>query len=134
MQAIIRPFLVAPDDVEANDAKAPRLGPRNGNHDQLPPVIMHKVSKVFPPLGGAPEKVALKCLDLHVPNGQVLGLLGETSFLISQLNRLSVLSASLLYSFPFIHCRQEWRRENDSIKDLGGVTRCIQRHWTDWGL
>ena len=38
---------------------------------------MHKLRKVFPPLGGAPEKVALASLDLHVPRGEVLGLLGK---------------------------------------------------------
>jgi len=48
--------------------------PRGGN---LPPVIMHNLRKVFPPLGGAPAKVALKSLDLHVPKGEVLGLLGK---------------------------------------------------------
>jgi len=38
---------------------------------------MHKLRKVFPSLGGVPEKVALKSLDLHVPRGEVLGLLGK---------------------------------------------------------
>lgn len=55
----------ADEDVEA---------PRGGN---LPPVVMHNLRKVFPPLGGAPAKVALKSLDLHVPKGEVLGLLGK---------------------------------------------------------
>ena len=36
-----------------------------------------KVCMGIPPLGGAPEKVALKGLDLHVPKGEVLGLLGK---------------------------------------------------------
>ncbi|KAL7532375.1 hypothetical protein ACHAXR_004592 [Thalassiosira sp. AJA248-18] len=38
---------------------------------------MHKLRKVFPSLGGAPPKVALTSLDLHVPRGEVLGLLGK---------------------------------------------------------
>lgn len=43
----------------------------------LPPVLMHKLRKVYPGLGGMPPKVALNSLDLHVPRGQVLGLLGK---------------------------------------------------------
>merc|ERR1712013_865215 len=79
VHAIMRPFLLMPEDVEANNAPTPTLEftPRTEHRDQLPPVVMHKLRKVFPPLGGAPEKVALKSLDLHVPNGQVLGLLGK---------------------------------------------------------
>jgi ABC-2 type transport system ATP-binding protein len=38
---------------------------------------MHKLSKTFPSLGGSPTKVALASLDLHVPRGEVLGLLGK---------------------------------------------------------
>lgn len=79
VHAIMQPFLLMPEDVEANDVSTPTLefSPSTNNREQLPPVVMHKLRKVFPPLGGAPEKVALKSLDLHVPNGQVLGLLGK---------------------------------------------------------
>jgi hypothetical protein len=41
--------------------------------EHLPPVLMRKLRKVYPSLGGVPSKVALKSLDLHVPVGQVLG-------------------------------------------------------------
>lgn len=47
------------------------------DRDSLPPVLLHKLRKVYPPRGGAPPKVALESLDLHVPKGQVLGLLGK---------------------------------------------------------
>jgi hypothetical protein len=45
--------------------------------ESLPPVIAYKLRKVYPSLGGLPPKVALASLDLHVPKGQVLGLLGQ---------------------------------------------------------
>lgn len=38
---------------------------------------MHNLRKVYPSSGRAPPKVALDSLDLHVPKGQVLGLLGH---------------------------------------------------------
>ena len=59
-------------DLEANKTEE---NPAVDNN--FPPVIMHELRKVFPPLGGAPEKIALKGLDLHVPKGEVLGLLGK---------------------------------------------------------
>jgi len=79
VHAIVQPFLLVPEDVEANNVTTPTLAfsHRTSNREQLPPVVMHKLRKVFPPLGGAPPKVALKSLDLHVPNGEVLGLLGK---------------------------------------------------------
>ena len=45
--------------------------------DDLHPILAHKLRKVYPGLGGLPPKVALASLDLHVPRGQVLGLLGK---------------------------------------------------------
>lgn len=45
--------------------------------DKLPPVLMHKLRKVYPSLGGLPPKIALESLNFHVPKGQVLGLLGK---------------------------------------------------------
>mmetsp|Transcript_2306 Transcript_2306/g.4967 ORF Transcript_2306/g.4967 Transcript_2306/m.4967 type:complete len:1771 (+) Transcript_2306:192-5504(+) len=79
VQSLMQPVLAGPVGVEANESMPPILSyeSRNAHQDQLPPVIMHKLRKVFPSLGGAPPKVALKSLDLHVPNGQVLGLLGK---------------------------------------------------------
>jgi hypothetical protein len=47
------------------------------DRDDVPPVIMHKLEKAYPALGGRPPKVALKSLDLHVARGQVLGFLGK---------------------------------------------------------
>ena len=75
VHAIMQPFILEPE----NNSPTPTLSysSRTSNREQLPPVVMHKLRKVFPPLGGAPSKIALKSLDLHVPNGQVLGLLGK---------------------------------------------------------
>ena len=50
---------------------------RNVNKESLPPVLMYKLRKEYASLGGAPAKVALKSLDLHVERGRVLGLLGK---------------------------------------------------------
>lgn len=76
---IIHPFLTETEDVEAANDTAPVLSysKRNQNQDQLPPVVMHKLRKVFSSFGGASPKVALRSLDLHVPKGEVLGLLGK---------------------------------------------------------
>lgn len=79
VHAIMQPVLVRSVDIEANNSPAPILSysARNDYQDQLPPVVMHKLQKVFPSFGGAPPKVALRSLDLHVPKGEVLGLLGK---------------------------------------------------------
>lgn len=45
--------------------------------DDISPIIMYKLRKVYPSFGRIPPKVALKSLDLHVPKGQVLGFLGK---------------------------------------------------------
>jgi hypothetical protein len=45
--------------------------------DDLPPILMHKLRKVYPSFGRLPPKVALNSLDLHVTRGQVLGFLGK---------------------------------------------------------
>lgn len=67
VRAMIQPYLAKQDDPEANDSE-PILSQSylNSHRDKLPPVIMHKLRKQFPPLGGAPAKVALSALDLHV--------------------------------------------------------------------
>jgi len=77
--SVMQPYLEKPDDLEENESLTPRLSRTyiESNRNKLPPVVMHKLRKVFPPLGGAPEKVALASLDLHVPMGEVLGLLGK---------------------------------------------------------
>ncbi len=65
---IMQPFLAKQPDPEANDSE-PTLSKSYivNQREKLPPVIMHKLRKQFPPLGGAPAKVALASLDLHVP-------------------------------------------------------------------
>ena len=45
--------------------------------NNLPPVLAYKLGKTYPSLGGLPPKVALESLNLQVPKGQVLGLLGK---------------------------------------------------------
>jgi ABC-type multidrug transport system ATPase subunit len=47
------------------------------SRDSIPPVLSYNLRKVYPSLGGAPPRVALQSLDLHVPRGEVLGLLGK---------------------------------------------------------
>lgn len=47
------------------------------SRDDIPPVVSRGLRKVYPALGGRPPKIALKDLDLHVPKGQTLGLLGK---------------------------------------------------------
>ena len=79
VHSVMQPYLEKPDDLEANESLTPLLSRTyiESNRNKLPPVVMYKLRKVFPPLGGAPEKVALASLDLHVPMGEVLGLLGK---------------------------------------------------------
>jgi hypothetical protein len=68
VRAIIQPFLSKQSDPEANDSEPTLSKSYIINHrEKLPPVIMHKLRKQYPPLGGAPAKVALASLDLHVP-------------------------------------------------------------------
>ena len=67
MFAIIRPFLAGSTDLEANDSVKISKSYMQSNRDKLPPVLVNKLRKQYPPLGGAPPKVALASLDLHVP-------------------------------------------------------------------
>ena len=45
--------------------------------DEVPPLLAYKLRKEYETPRGVPNKVALKSLELHVPKGQVLGLLGK---------------------------------------------------------
>ena len=79
---IMLPLLKKPDPEEIEAGSDEQGEPVLADHasiprDDLPPVLMYKLRKVYPSLGGLPPKVALESLDLHVPQGQVLGLLGK---------------------------------------------------------
>jgi hypothetical protein len=47
------------------------------SRDSIPPVLSYNLRKIYPSLGGAPPKIALQSLNIHVPRGEVLGLLGK---------------------------------------------------------
>lgn len=53
------------------------LGKEISSKDDLPPILMHHLRKVYPSSGRSPQKVALKSLSLQVPKGEVCGLLGK---------------------------------------------------------
>jgi ABC-type lipoprotein export system ATPase subunit len=80
VEEIVRPLLVTTATVsqESQDQDGPKLDENAAiPHETIPPILMYRLRKVYPSLGGLPPKVALHSLDLHVPNGQVLGLLGQ---------------------------------------------------------
>ena len=77
VSSIVRPILSPSEDIESDDSIPVLSYEAKSDKDDLPAVLMYKLRKVFPALGGAPAKVALDSLDLHVPHGQVLGLLGK---------------------------------------------------------
>ena len=66
-----------PGDDDRISQGTPSGADTEASRNNLPLVLAHKLRKVYPSLGGVPPKVALKSLDLHVPKGQVLGLLGQ---------------------------------------------------------
>lgn len=73
VEAIVHPLLSS----SSSDSE-PVIADHSGlPRDDLPPLVMHKLRKVFPSFGRLPPKVALSSLDLHVPKGQVLGFLGK---------------------------------------------------------
>ena len=69
VDAFVRNFRKSRGDEEVEEGELSR--------ETLPPVLCQSLRKVYPALGGRPPKVALASLDLHVPKGQVLGLLGQ---------------------------------------------------------
>lgn len=79
VSGIIQPLLEAPsiEMVEDGEQLLPINRKSRIESHNLPPVVMHNLRKVYPSSGRAPPKVALNSLDLHVPEGQVLGLLGK---------------------------------------------------------
>lgn len=78
MQSIVKqPMSTEPVTSVTSNAPVLSYSSRNENKESLPPVLMHKLRKEYPSLGGAPAKVALVSLDLHVERGRVLGLLGK---------------------------------------------------------
>ena len=76
VEDMVGPFVVT-EDRGANGvaARIPNLDavPR----DEIPAIVAYKLRKEYTLPGGFGTKVALKSLDLHVPKGQVLGLLGK---------------------------------------------------------
>jgi ABC-type multidrug transport system ATPase subunit len=77
VEAIIQPLLVPGPDGDGETDIPVIADHSNIARDDLPPILMHKLRKVYPSFGRLPPKVALNSLDLHVPRGQVLGFLGK---------------------------------------------------------
>jgi ABC-type multidrug transport system fused ATPase/permease subunit len=76
VEEIIEPLLVKDSSVDGTDF--PVIADHsNIVRGDLPPILMHKLRKVYPSFGRLPPKIALNSLDLHVPRGQVLGFLGK---------------------------------------------------------
>jgi len=63
-------------DVDVKEESEYVVNAMSGSIDSLPPILMNKLTKIYPSHGGLPPKVACKDLDLHVEAGQMLGLLG----------------------------------------------------------
>jgi ABC-type multidrug transport system fused ATPase/permease subunit len=100
--------------------------------DELPPVLTHKLRKVYPSLGGLPPKIALESLDLHVPKGQVLGLLGKNGAGKCRI-LIYFVSIVMLVCFVFLHCSHSFflfypfaYRENYCAQDSFHLTRGVQ--------
>jgi ABC-type multidrug transport system fused ATPase/permease subunit len=90
-------------EIEMNNEAIPR--------EELPPVLMHKLRKVYPSLGGLQPTIALEGLDLHVPKGQVLGLLGkngagECQVLLYFVVGMVMLGRPSMFCFVFLRCSQ----------------------------
>lgn len=77
--SIVNPLLRAPPLEHVEDGTQQLVLDRAAKEKaELPPILMRSLRKVYPSSGRSPPKVALNSLDLHVPKGQVLGLLGKT--------------------------------------------------------
>jgi ABC-type multidrug transport system ATPase subunit len=72
VEDIVKPILTG-----YSDDGQPNMDHTSVPREAIQPVITHKLRKVYPTRGGRPPVVALDSLDLHVPKGQVLGLLGK---------------------------------------------------------
>lgn len=73
--------------------------------DDLPPIVMHSLRKVYPSSGRSPPKVALNSLDLHVPKGQVLGLLGKVRlFSLIHLSLVNPFASSMTHLILPLFC------------------------------
>ena len=91
VETIIQPLLIKSDP--KNNA-APTIVDRSDIiRDDLPPILMHQLRKVYPSFGRLPPKVALNSLDLHVNRGQVLGFLGKNG------------AGTFVLIFPFLFYR-----------------------------
>jgi len=81
VRAIVQPFIKppSPDSVEKGDDDDQVVVPDHDSipRDEVPPVLAYKLRKEYPTPSGLPTKVALKSLELQVPKGEVLGLLGK---------------------------------------------------------
>ena len=74
---IIEPLLKTDSTADGTESDVAIADHSTIVRDDLPPILMHKLRKVYPSFGRLPPKVALNSLDLHVPRGQVLGFLGK---------------------------------------------------------
>jgi ABC-type multidrug transport system ATPase subunit len=79
VRSIIEPLLTKHEQtVKGEDEPGPSIEDHSAiTRGDLPPVLTHKLTKVYPSFGRLAPKVALKALDLHVTKGQVLGFLGK---------------------------------------------------------
>jgi hypothetical protein len=77
VDSMIHPLLAAHEHGTENEDVPVIADHSKINREELPPILMHKLRKVYPSFGRTPPKVALNSLDLHVPKGQVLGFLGK---------------------------------------------------------
>lgn len=116
VRTMIQPFLAEQVDPEANDSE-PILSQSyiKSHRDKLPPVIMHKLRKQFPPLGGAPAKVALSALDLHVSVGYSLYFF-QSRLLLIDLQTSIFLGKGRRSTWSYWKKRS---RENHSLEYLG---------------
>lgn len=94
VQTEVKPLLKQPDpdEVEEGTEDVVIADHEAISRGDLDPVLLYKLRKVYPALGGLPPKTALSSLDLHVSKGQVLGLLGKNG--AGKTTALKILSVS----------------------------------------